>query len=233
MRGCVKALRKLIIEATCFLLLCGILIYSAFGNPGHYAFLSFGAILLSLVPFYASFERRRPQARELVPIAVLAAAGAAGRALFAAFPSVKPTSAIVIVSGIVFGPEAGFMTGATSALVSNFFFGQGPFTPWQMFGWGMMGFTAGLLFRKREKVNVPAICVFGFIWGFLFGWFMDIWQALGFLSPVTFKGFLLTFAASFYFDLTHAVSNAVFLLLIAKRWVKILSRVKVKYGLME
>lgn len=210
-----------------------LLIFTSVSNNGNYAITSFIFIILMLVPFFYSFESRRPKARELVPIAVLAAVAALGRIIFAPFPNVKPTSAVVIISGIAFGPEAGFITGAVAALTSNIFFGQGPFTPWQMFAWGIMGFCSGVLGKHGLLKNPFVICGFGFIWGFLYGWIMDLWQILGFLNPITLKSFLLTYAASFYFDLTHAVSTAAFLVLIAKPWLKILTRVKVKYGLMK
>jgi energy-coupling factor transport system substrate-specific component len=222
-----------IITASVILLLFALLIVSAVWNSGSYALTSVIFIILMLVPFYFSFETRRPQARELVIIAVLSAVAALGRVIFAALPDVKPISAIVIISGIALGPQAGFITGATSAIASNIFFGQGPYTPWQMFSWGMMGFCAGLLSKAGFLRRRFSICVFGFVWGFIFGWIMDLWQVLGFVNPIDAKSVLLSFTASFYFDLIHAVSNVVFLLLIAIPWLKILSRVKIKYGLME
>lgn len=111
-------------------------------------------ILLALVflsacalPFYLAFDRRKPRAREMLPMAVMAALGVVGRAVFAIIPlpNFKPVSAIVIITAVAFGPEAGFMTGALTGFVSNFIFGQGPWTPWQMFCWGMIGFAAGLM----------------------------------------------------------------------------------------
>ncbi len=114
-------------------------------------------ILLALVflvacaiPFFLVYDRKKPQARELIPIAVMAALGVVGRTVFAIIPlpNFKPVSAIVIITAISFGPEAGFLTGALTGFVSNFIFGQGPWTPWQMFCWGMIGFIAGLLENK-------------------------------------------------------------------------------------
>lgn len=208
-----------------------LLIFTALHAKGNYALTSIIFIILMLIPFFMSFENRRPQARELVPIAILSTTAALGRVAFAAIPDVKPTSAIVIITGLSFGPQAGFITGATAALASNIFFGQGPYTPWQMFAWGMMGFLSGLL-GKLLKGRVP-ICIFGFLCSFLYGWIMDMWQVLGFVNPINFKSVFLTFAASFYFDLTHALSTTAFLLLLAKPWTKILTRVKTKYGLMN
>ena len=99
------------------------------------------------IPFFLVFEKKKPRARELVPIAVMAALGVVGRTLFSLIPlpNFKPVSAIVIITAVAFGPETGFLTGAVTGFLSNFIFGQGPWTPWQMFCWGMIGFVAGLL----------------------------------------------------------------------------------------
>ena len=108
-------------------------------------------LVLALVPMLLRFERRARQARELVPLAVLIALGTAGRAAFAFAPGFKPVAAVVIVAGAAFGCESGFVVGAMTAFVSNFFFGQGPLTPWQMLGFGLVGFLAGLLFARRAQ----------------------------------------------------------------------------------
>lgn len=219
------------ISAAVYIALFALLIFTAIHSSGNYALTSIVFIILMLIPFFLSFEKKHPQARELVPIAVLSAIAALGRVVFAAFPFVKPTSAIVIITGMAFGPQAGFISGAVAALASNVFFGQGPFTPWQMFAWGIIGFLAGLL--EKPLQNRMAICLFGFFSGFIFGWIMDLWQVLGFVYPINMKSVLLTYAASFYFDLIHSVSTVVFLLVLAKPWLKILRRVKIKYGLMR
>lgn len=114
-----------------------------------YYFISLLLILYATVPFVLMFERRQPQARELIIIAVLSAIAVAGRAAFFMLPQFKPVAAIVIIAGISLGAEAGFLVGATAGFVSNFFFGQGPWTPWQMFCFGLIGYVAGLLFGRR------------------------------------------------------------------------------------
>lgn len=113
-------------------------------------------LLASFLPFFLVFGKK-PQARDLVPIGVMAALGVVGRTVFQIIPlpNFKPVTAIVMITGIVFGPETGFLTGALTGFVSNFIFGQGPWTPWQMFSWGMIGFITGLLecagfFRKKK-----------------------------------------------------------------------------------
>lgn len=118
----------------------------------NYLWLSFGIITLSILLFFSRFERRKIEARELVLLAVLAAIAAVGRIPFASIPSVQPTTFVIMISGIVFGAESGFMIGAVAALASNMILGQGPWTPWQIVAWGLVGFTSGL-FAKSKFLN--------------------------------------------------------------------------------
>lgn len=123
-----------------------------FLNDRSASFIALCIIGLAMIPFCMIFEDRKPQAREVLLIAVMAAIAVVGRMAFFMLPQFKPVTAIVIITGISLGAEAGFLTGAVAGFVSNFFFGQGPWTPWQMFAFGIIGFLAGLLFRgKREK----------------------------------------------------------------------------------
>ena len=121
-----------------------------------------------MLPFYIRFERKAFVSREIVLVAVLAAIAAVSRVPFSLLPSVQPTSFVIIVSAIVFGSETGFMIGATAAIVSNIFLGQGPWTPWQMFSWGMIGFIAGLLrntfLMKSYGEDFYTDCLLAFIW---------------------------------------------------------------------
>ena len=105
-----------------------------------------------------------------IPLAVMAALAAVGRVAFAPVPFFKPTSAIIIITASVFGPEAGFLTGTMAALASNLFFGQGPWTPWQMFSWGMIGFLSGFLIKKNIINNKTKLYIFGSLTGFIYGW---------------------------------------------------------------
>src|SRR5690606_36098668 len=104
-----------------------------------YLLLSVALVVVSMLTFFIRFELKAIQTREIVLIAVLAAIAAVSRVPFAPLPSVQPTSFFIIAAALVFGAETGFMIGAFAALVSNMFLGQGPWTPWQMFAWGMMG----------------------------------------------------------------------------------------------
>lgn len=211
----------------------GLLVWASLTGEKNPGLLSAVFMLLSMLPFILRFERRRPLAREIVPIAVMAALAAIGRMVFAALPNFKPTTAIVIISGLAFGPEAGFITGTTAALVSNFFFGQGAWTPWQMFCWGMIGVTAGLLRNRRLMKARCGLALFGLVCGFAFDWVMNLWYVIGFIRPITWGAVLTVYATGIWFDLAHAGSTVVFLLLLAKPWGRLLERIKVKYGLME
>ena len=145
------------------------------------ALLSMAVVACALLVFFVGYERRRPRLRDIMPVAVLAALAAAGRILFAPFPSFKPVSAIAIIAGVVFGRRAGFMVGALAALASNFFFGQGPWTPWQMYAWGMVGYGAGLLAQAcSAPPRLSVVCAYGFASGFGYGFVLNLWSIVGF-----------------------------------------------------
>ena len=132
-------------------------------NDRYYYITASLIIICSFIPFLMIFEKRRPRARDLVVIAVMTALGVAGRAAFYMLPQFKPIAATVIITGVSLGCEAGFITGALTAFVSNMFFGQGPWTPWQMFALGLLGFISGLVFRKdiRTKTQRALLCLYG------------------------------------------------------------------------
>lgn len=160
--------------------------------------------------------------------ATLAAAAALGRVPFAALPSVQPTSFLIIVSGFVFGPQAGFMTGAMAALVSNFFLGQGPWTPWQMLGWGLMGMSAAYLQYIKVRHLSWMLAVFAGLWGYLFGWIQNIGFVTIFVNPVSFKACLASCVVSFTFDSIHAVTNFLLCLFLAQPVIKILQGFRIR-----
>ncbi len=207
----------------------GILLFTSVLDGQYTMIISFVLLLLVMLPSLLRFETKLTDARQVVLMALLAAAAAVARVPFAALPSIQPTSFIIIVTGLVFGAETGFMVGSTAAFVSNFFLGHGPWTPWQMFAWGSMGFTAGLLKDTVMMRSMPGKLVFGFIWGILFGWIMNLWFLIGFmLENFNLNMVITSFAASFYFDLMHALANVCFLLLFASSWMNVLSRFRRK-----
>ena len=195
------------------------------------ALLTLMVVLAALALFFSVYERRRPRLRETMPVAVLAALAAAGRILFAPFPDVKPVSAIAIVAGASFGRQSGFMVGALAALVSNFFFGQGPWTPWQMYAWGLVGYGAGLLARSRLFSRTAGVCAYGFVACLGYGFILNLWSILGFFHPQTAAEALAVYAAALPFDIAHGVATVAFLLILYAPWRRKIARVKVKYGL--
>lgn len=193
-------------------------------------------VLLSMIPFLLRFERRERKARELMLIAVMAAVASISRIPFAALlPNFTPVTFVVIISGVVFGAEAGWMVGAASALVSNMFLGQGPWTPWQMFAWGMAGYTAGLFAHhsKWRQHRVP-LAVLGLSWGFFHGWIMNLTLALDqWVQTHSWKAVAAKYALSLPFELTHAAANVFFILIFGPSWIRLLERYRRKYGTLE
>ncbi len=209
------------------LLLAGIKQENFVARQG-WGLLSAEIMVIALAFFYWGFEQGRASSREIALIAVLAAVAAVGRVPFAALPNVQPTTFVVIVSGFVFGPRAGFMVGSTAALVSNFFLGQGPWTPWQMFAWGLAGASAGVIKMICPGIGTRGMSVFNVAWGYLFGWIMNLWFWTSFIQPLNWQSFLASYAASFWFDTFHAAGNAAFYLLFGVGFTKILKRFRRK-----
>jgi Protein of unknown function (DUF1393). len=195
----------------------------------NYLLFSFGFLILTLGIYFWRFEKAQHNSREVVFIAIVCALAVVGRIIFAALPAVKPELFILIMGAIVSGPETGFLMGTIIALTSNMYFGQGVWTPWQMFALGVIGLISGLMLNKKTPTWI--LTVWGFVSAFVMGWIMDIYYILGFVDPITIKSVLTALAASFYFDVVHAIFTAVLLLLVGKRWIKIFSNYKQKYDL--
>ncbi len=200
-----------------------------------YYFISLLVLLECMLPFFLIFEGKKPQARELVIIAVLCALGVAGRAAFFMLPNFKPVMAMVILSGVAFGGEAGFLVGAVTMLVSNVMFSQGPWTPWQMFAMGIIGFLAGVLFRKgflrRTRLSLS---VFGALAAVLiYGGIMNPASALIWSGALNWKILLAYYATGFPIDLIHASATVYFLWISSRPMLEKLDRIKLKYGLVE
>lgn len=188
-----------------------------------------------MLPFFQLFERRKPQARELVTLAVLCAIAVAGRAAFYMLPQFKPVAAIVIIAGVCLGAQSGFLVGAVSAFVSNFFFGQGPNTPWQMFAFGMLGFLAGFLYERGPlKSSRLSLCAFGGLATFLlYSGIVNLGTLLISGLPPTLPAYLSFCLGALPFDLIHAVASVLFLFFISQPMIEKLERIKTKYGLLE
>ena len=185
-------------------------------------------VILAIMAFFFEFETAAVSSKEIALVAMLGTISAVLRIPFAAIPSVQPCTYLIICSGYVFGPVAGFMVGALTALVSNFFLGQGPWTPYQMFAWGLVGVTAAYL--RRFNLNTKWLVVFGIIWGYVFGWIMNVWVWAAFIYPLTFKTFIVTQLSSVWFDTFHAIGNAIFLGLFGVKTIAILERFKKRFN---
>ena len=203
-----------------------------FGDRKYY-FISIMIMILACVPFVLSFERRKPQPREILTIAVMSAISVAGRCLFVVTPGFKPVAAITAITGFSLGAEAGFLTGATSALVSNMFFGQGPWTPFQMFTWGMIGFIAGLLGKTGVMHKKIPLILFGIFAGVFFSFGMDIWGSISMYGVFSWEAYVLALSSAVPFTIVYAISNIIFLLLLTKPISEKLERIKHKYGILQ
>lgn len=201
------------------------------GNRKYY-FISLLIILETIIPFCMIFEARQPKARELIVISVLCAICVTGRMAFAVLPQFKPVIALVIISGICFGGETGFLVGAVTAFISNFYFGQGPWTPWQMFALGIIGFVAGILFQKGILRKTKAsLCVFGFLTTILvYGGIMNPASIIMAQTNITKAMIISSYVAGIPLDIVHALSTAFFLWVLAEPMIEKLERIKVKYG---
>ena len=232
-----KLAGRTVLSALLILLFIPLTIYTGivfFGDRKYY-FISLLIILETTLPFCMMFEKRKPKARELVVISVLCAAAVAGRAAFFMLPQFKPVAALVIISGVCLGGETGFLVGAVTAFVSNFFFGQGPWTPWQMFAFGIIGFIAGVLFRKGflRKTRAP-LCIFGFLATLVFyGGIMNPASVIMWQKKITWEMLASSYIMGLPFDLIHALSTAFFLWILSEPMIDKLERIKIKYGLTD
>lgn len=200
-----------------------------------YMMISFAILLESMFPFFLIFEGRKPQARELVILSVMSALAIGGRAVFFALPSFKPVAAMVILTGVAFGGEAGFMVGSMTMLCSNILFGQGPWTPWQMFAMGLIGLLAGILFRKgllyRDRFSLS---VFGGLAVFvIYGGIMNPASVLMYQPNPNWQMILSAYITGVPVDVIHALATVLFLWFLSETMLEKLDRVKVKYGLIE
>jgi energy-coupling factor transport system substrate-specific component len=176
------------------------------------------AVLLAGV---AALESGTDSVKDLTLVATLAGVGAAARVLFAPVPGVQPLTVIVVVAGAALGPRRGFAVGALGALVSNFFLGQGVWTPWQMLAWGACGLAGAVAAPLLRRRIILAALVF--VLGLAFSSFLDVWEWYAFF-PHTWAAFTLQMARGFPFDLAHAIGNVVIALAVGSELRRVLER---------
>ena len=198
-----------------------------------YYFTSMCIIVISIFIFLWSFEKRKPKTREIVTLAVMTALAVVGRLAFFMTPQVKPCAAIIIITGVMLGRQSGFLCGALTAFVSGFFFGQGPWTPWQMIAFGIIGFLSGVLFSKKNikyAYNKWIISIYGFLATFvIYGFILDTATVFMYTDTPKTETFVATYLSGIGFNLIHAVSTFVVLFLISNATIKKLERLKIKY----
>ncbi len=191
------------------------------------------AAVLCCVPMFLAFEKRVPSARELVLLAVMTAFSSAGRFIFSAMPFFNPVTAIVVLTAMYFGKQAGFMVGALSAVISNIYFGQGAWTPFQMFSWGFIGWLAGALNGKKLLEKPLALCIYGVFAGAAYSVIMEVWTTLSADGEFSVTRWGASMLAAMPVTLIYCVSNSVFLLLLRKPVGKRLERLKTKFAVFE
>ncbi|NPV69661.1 MAG: hypothetical protein HPY55_03305 [Firmicutes bacterium] len=177
-----------------------------------------------LVVGFVMYERSTASPVMIAVVASLAALASAGRVAFASIPNVQPTTFIVTTAGMVLGPANGFMVGALSAIASNVFLGQGPWTVWQAAAWGAVGASAGLFGVLGPRSGRWHVAVFTGVWGFLFGLIMNVWHWLSFTFPLTLRTLLVVEAAGLWFDTLHSAGNIAFSLIFGDQMLRILRR---------
>lgn len=186
---------------------------------------SFGVALLAVVLFITGFERKLTGSRRMVLVSVMTALCIAGRFI----PFFKPVTALTIITAMYMGGESGFLVGAMAAVLSNFYFGQGPWTPFQMLAWGMIGLLAGWLHRPLKRSRA-LLLVYGVLSGLIYSLMMDVWTVLWYDGGFRWKLYLSALVTALPHTLLYSASNFIFLWFLAKPFGEKLERVRIKYG---
>lgn len=221
-----KQLRNAIRIAVPFVLIPAITVIGAlvFDEKKH-IIISLAVAIFSLLLFAAGFEKKSTGTRRMVLVAVMTALCFAGRFI----PFLKPVATLTIITALYLGGEAGFLVGALSAVLSNFYFGQGPWTAFQMMSWGLIGLFAGILSKPLLKSQILLI-LYGAAAGIAYSFIMDIWTVLWYNQGFDIKLYLAALVSAVPYTISYTVSNMLFLFLLAKPFGEKLQRIKVKYG---
>lgn len=219
------------IRITIFLAACILTLGIGVGifEEKRYAFISVGLTILACLFLVSGFDKRRTHIRRLVLIAVMTALSVIGRFFFAAIPGFKPMTALIVLTGMYLGCEAGFLCGALTAVLSNFYFGQGPWTPFQMFAFGMLGLLAGVVHKLLKRSRV-CLVLYGIFAGVAYSLLMDVWSVLWSYDGFVWPAYVAAFVTALPYTISYATSNVVFLLIMRKPFGVKLNRMIVKYG---
>ena len=191
-----------------------------------YLLVSVGVAVLAVLLFLASFEKRLVGSRRMVIISIMTALCIVGRFI----PFFKPVTALVIITAMYLGGESAFLVGALAAVLSNFYFGQGPWTPFQMLAWGMIGLIAGYL-AEPLKNHRWFLLLFSVLSGIAFSFIMDVWTVLWFDGTFNVEMYLTCIVAAIPHTIMYSLSNFIFIWFLAKPFGEKLERIQIKYGI--
>ena len=211
-----------------FLTVADIILFSG----KYYDVASLIAAFLSCIPFYITFEKSKATSKEIMLVALMTAFSVCGRIMFSFIPFFKPITAFTIISGMYLSAPAGFICGSFSALISNIYFGQGPWTLFQMISWGLIGFISGVIGEKLLEKRIILV-IYAFISGVLFSLIMDLWTVLNIDKEFNFSRYIIQLISSFHIMIIYSLSNIVFLILLQKPIGKKIKRAKKRYGIFE
>ena len=192
----------------------------------HYAMVSFFMVISALLLFLAGFDRRELGTRRMILVSVMTALSVIGRML----PVIKPITALTVLSALYLGKEAGFLVGALSAVLSNFIMGHGPWTPFQMLAWGLIGLFAGICSKPLLRSRL-LLYGYGLLSGVMYSMLLDIWTTVWTYGEFTLQAYAAAVTTALPYMILYAVSNVLFLMLFAKPIGDKLHRIEVKYGL--
>jgi energy-coupling factor transport system substrate-specific component len=220
------SLRKVLRIAIPFALVPAVIVAGVYlFKENSYMLISVAVIILSLLLFISGFEKKKTGTRRLIIVAIMTALSVVGRFI----PVFKPVTAMTVITAVYIGGEAGFLVGAMSALISNFWFGQGPWTPFQMFAWGMIGLVGGLLSKYLKKSRV-ALVIYGVVAGLAYSLIMDFWALIWNNEIISMEAYLASLVTAIPYTIVYSASNLMFFALLAKPFGEKLERVKLKYG---
>lgn len=221
-----KRLRSTIKVVVPFVLIPAIAVLGAVAfDEKRHIIIALAVAVFALLLFAAGFEKKSTGTRRMVIVAVMTALCFAGRFI----PVLKPVAALTIITGLYLGGEAGFLVGSLSAVLSNFYFGQGPWTAFQMLAWGLIGLFAGMLSKPLLRSRV-LLLIYGAAAGIAYSFIMDIWTVLWYNQGFDIKLYLAALVSAIPYTQSYAVSNVLFLFLLAKPFGEKLERIKTKYG---
>lgn len=228
--------KLLIITSSLSVVVCVALAVFSLSSAGEKSFYLIAVliILASAIPFFAYFEGRKIKTSEIVALAMMVSIAVISRLVFSFVPEVKPMAAFIIVTGAAFGSNAGFIAGATAIFASNFFMGQGMYTPFQMLGMGIVGLIGGLLLGGKLRKSRLSAAIEGFFTvACLYGFIMDTCSVFAFGAQNNFKEALGVYLAGLPLNLIHGVTTAAVLFLIWKPMMYRFERLRTKYGVFD